>query len=162
MLARRSRKPTSSSAMITMTVATAAAARARAACHADGGDHPDAGRAGEPADAAAVVQNESGAEEADALNDIRGHLALVRTAVAGEHGRKQCEKRGAHADEQVGAHAGRAALDFALKADEAAQQAGQQQPTDGAIDDDHLLQPVEVEGRAKCWPMSCSYGCHLA
>ncbi len=121
--------------------------KAGAARHADGGDDPDAGGAGEPADAAAVVNDQSGAEKADALHDVRSDLALVRTALAGEHGREQGEEGCTHADEEVGPHSGGRAFGLALKADEAAEEAGQKQTADGAVDDADLLKPTEVEGQ---------------
>ena len=92
--------------------------QSRAACHADGGDYPDAGSTGQSADAAAVVNDQSGAEEANALHDIRRHLALIRAAVSGQHSREQREKRRAQTDEQVSAYAGRSALVLSLQADD--------------------------------------------
>ena len=81
-----------------------------AAGHADRGNDEDAGRAGHAADAVAVMQNETGAEKADALDDIGRDLALVGCRLAGQHGGQEGKEGAAHADEQVGAHAGSTAL----------------------------------------------------
>ena len=51
--------------------------KACAASHADGGDNPNAGCAGQPADAAAIVEDEARTQKADALNDVGGNLALI-------------------------------------------------------------------------------------
>ena len=85
-------------------------------------------------------------KKADALHDVRSHLALVRAAVAGQHGREQGEEGRAHADEQIGAHARGGAFGFALQTDEAAEEAGQEKSADGAVDDHDLLKPGEIEG----------------
>ena len=50
---------------------------AGAAGHADGGDDPDGGRAGEAEDAVLGVEDEAGAEEANALHDVGGDLAAL-------------------------------------------------------------------------------------
>ena len=94
------------------------AIQSRAAGHADRGDDPNAGGAGQPADAAAIVQDESRAQKADALHDVRGHLSLVGAVVACQHRGEERKERRAHADEQVGAHTGGLAIDLPLQADQ--------------------------------------------
>ena len=116
-----------------------------AARHADGRNHPDTRRAGKPAHASAVVNDEPCAQEADALHDIRGHLPLVVSDFARQYRRQKRKKRRAHADQQVGPHACGFAVEFPLQANCTAQHAGQQQPADGAIDHHHLFQHVEAE-----------------
>src|SRR6266702_1441543 len=44
--------------------------KSRAACHADGCDHEYTGSAGEPADAAAIVENKTGAEKTNTLHNV--------------------------------------------------------------------------------------------
>ncbi len=132
---------------MTMNVATAAAAyKPRAAGHANRSHHEDAGRAGQPADPAAVVQDQARAQKADALHDVRGHAPLVRVGVASQHRRQQREKRAAHADQQIGAHPGGLAIELPLQPYRSAQQTGDQQAADGAVHHHHLLQPVKDEG----------------
>ena len=92
------------------------------------------------------MEDEAGAQEADALDDVGGHAALVRVGVAGQHRRQERKKCAAHADEQVGAHARGLAVDLALQADKSAQQTGHEQAADGVVDHHDLLQPVENEG----------------
>ena len=57
----------------------------RAASHTDGSHNPDARGTGKAADPAAIVQDETRAQKADALNDVGRHLAFVWTGVAGQH-----------------------------------------------------------------------------
>src|ERR1035438_5949047 len=119
--------------------------KAGAARHADGGNDPDACRAREATDAAAIVNDESGAEKADALHDIGSDLTLVWTVVASQHGREKSEKGRAHADEEVGANSGGCAFCLSLQAHEAAEETRQKQASHGAVDDADLLNPGEVE-----------------
>ena len=46
-----------------------------------------------------IVNDQSRAQKADALHDVRCDLSLIRTAVAREHSREQGEERSAHADQ---------------------------------------------------------------
>jgi hypothetical protein len=71
------------------------------------------------------VEDESRAQEADALHDVGGHLSLIRAVVAGQHCGEEGKKRASQADEQVCAHAGGLAIDLPLKANDGAQQAGE-------------------------------------
>ena len=135
--------------------------QSRAAGHADRGDHPDAGRAGEPADAAAVVQNQTGAEKADALHDVRRHLPLIRDCYRRPALREQREESRAHADEQIGAYTGGLALHFALQARSIrpAEQANSRRPT-APFTTTICSQPVEAERLRESVP-TCSHGCSL-
>ena len=116
------------------------------ASHADGGDGPYAGGAGETADAGAIAKDEARAEEADALNDIGGDLAFVGTVFAGEDCGEKREEGRSHGDEEVGADAGGAAMEFALEADRGAEGTGEEQAADGAVEHVDLLQIAEAEG----------------
>jgi len=114
--------------------------------HADGGDGPDAGGAGETADAGAIAKDEACAEEADALNDVGGDLAFVGAVFAGEYGGEKGEEGRAHGDEEVGADTGGPAVEFALEADRGAEGAGEEETADGAVQHVNLLQVAEAEG----------------
>lgn len=117
----------------------------RTAGHSDGGDDPDAGSAGESAETAAVVEDEPRTEEADALNDVRGDLALV-SAVAGDDPGEDGEEGCAKADEEVGADARGLFGEFALESYEGAKDACQDEAADGAVDEAHLVEPAEGSG----------------
>ena len=76
------------------------------------------------------MEDESGAEEADALDDVGGDLALVGAGIAGDDWGEDGEERCAQADEKVGANACRFFGELALKADEATQKAGEKEASE--------------------------------
>lgn len=118
---------------------------ARTAGHTDGGNDPDAGGAGQSAETAAVVEDEPRTEEADALNDVRGDLALV-AAVAGDDPGEDGEEGCAKADEEVCADASGLFGELALESYEGAKDACQDEAADGAVDEAHLVEPAEGSG----------------
>lgn len=112
---------------------------AGAAGHADGSDGPDSGGGGKPAHAVALMQDESSAEKADALDNVRGDLAAIGARVSGDqHGEKREHGR-TEADEHVRAHAGRTMMQLAIDADGAAQPGGEQKTSRSPAGDEHLL-----------------------
>jgi hypothetical protein len=116
-----------------------------AAGHADGGYDEDGGGAGEADGLAFGVEDEAGAEEADALDDIGGDLAAVGGLVAGDDDAHDGEQRGTHGDEQVGAEAGVLVTPLALHTDETAHGAGHDEARGGTLREEHLLEGGEVE-----------------
>lgn len=112
---------------------------------ADGGDNPDGGGTGEAEDSVLGVEDEAGAEEADALDDVGGDLAAAGRGFAGDGYAHDGEERGAHADEDVGAEAGVFVPPFALEADGSAHGAGHEKTLDGGSGEDPLLEDGEVD-----------------
>jgi len=120
----------------------------RAAGHANRRYDENTRRTGHSADAAARVNNQTGAEESDALHDIRCYLSPVRADVASQNRGEQRKQGAAHTDEHVRAHTGSATLGLALQPNSSAQEARQQQPRDRFVLHQRLLQPAEIERQA--------------
>jgi hypothetical protein len=96
--------------------------RAGARQHADRGRAPE-GRGGvEAADVEAFAEDDAGAEEADARDDLSGHAG--RAYLVGEDAGEHHEARGPDGDERVGAQAREALAPLALGPDQAAEDHG--------------------------------------
>ena len=101
-----------------------------------------------PRHSALRVQDQPRAEEADALHDVRGDLALVRCRGSGEHLAHDGEQRRTHTDEHVGAEAGVLMSPLALETNGAAQSARHQQAPRRRAAKLHLLRKIyRNEGR---------------
>ncbi len=126
------------------------------ASHSDGGDDPDAGGAGKTTESVAVVEDEAGAQEADALHDVGGDLAFV-ACVASYDGGEDSEEGCAEADEEVGAYACGFAGEFPLEANEATEYAGKEKPAYSAVYEAHLIEPIEAGWGEDCGEMEVGY-----
>ena len=78
------------------------------------------------------MEDEAGAEEADALDDVGGDAALVGVAVTGEDAGEDGEEGAAEAKEHVDAEAGGLMAPLPLETDEAAEEAGHEEALDRA------------------------------
>jgi len=92
------------------------------------------------------VQDKSRAQKTDALHNVRRHASLVRVCLPGQHGRKQREKRGAHADQQVRPNPGSLAAQLPFQPHQAPQNACHYQAANGSVHHDQLLDLVKMEG----------------
>ena len=113
---------------------------ARADREADGRRDPDARRRRQAADQTLTLEDDTGAQEADAADHLGRHTGRVGAAGAGKRravGERQIHKAvfrddhregRAHADDHVRAHAGFLEVPAALHADGGAADAGEQKP----------------------------------
>ena len=120
--------------------------QSRAAGHADGGDHQDAGRAGEPADAAAIVQDQPAPRKPMPCTMFEATRPLSGLASPASTAESSVKKALPMQMSRLVRTPAALRLTSRSRPTSAAQQAGHQQAADGAVHHHHLLQPVEVEG----------------